>query len=37
MSDLLVISWRRGIMKELVKRGSATPNRGEEDVPGTES
>lgn len=37
MADLLIISWRKGIMKELMKRGPEGPTRDKRDVSSTES
>jgi len=35
MSDLLIISWRKGIVKELMKRGPSGPTRDRRNVPGS--
>jgi len=37
MEDLLIISWRKGIVKELMKRGPSVPTRDRRNVSGTDS
>ena len=35
MADLLIISWRKGIVKELMKRGPSSPAKDKRNVPST--
>jgi len=37
MEDLLIISWRKGIIKELMKRGPGVPTKDRRNVPSTVS